>query len=612
MSQTANIDRLPDIVSSLASGKTVLGAFLRTNTYESTSNQFGPARAFDAAASWGEFSWEIGALVDGVCAHIQVGSAVTEVRGLIYKRSTSSGQVNLPPPVADDTLVADSGWVPCAEAGLVPGDGANNYAYLMSTMDPIEVESGYTYVIQVRAQIGGTSPVEAAVGFEYHTVSVSTAIQRFPGWYHASSSTSAWTNHVAGSLTPRLYQLLPVRRTLVDTADLVEGVAEWRSYAAPRPKILDDYEEYLTNPDHMPYVKFPVVETVENGLERMFGSTALPSWLGQLGVDFGNITPEANMLQTLSGNVSISSATLPDKNGEYRYDKTLVNNGYFSFNSSSTHDLRVTDSIIRGLADGMTDLLLNQTTSTQNAYFDHCVFERANASIMVFNKGEIANSYFHSTRGDGIGLGGPQRKVIRNCLIRRISSKEFTQSGVHGDVYQFNTGADGSLLGSTLYAPAVNYAAPDGDASAYDEGTYSTNNVVRHSPTFENQTLHDCWNFGNLLVGCYRLSEIHAQGTNSQVNNIAFVNNQIGGIPYYGSELRTDPFYVRNGPGTLNNVLMWNNRFHDTKQLATPNGIYGFDRAKLSDKMRYLGCKLGVLDIFGDVLADYDLGPYMT
>lgn len=129
-----------------------------------------------------------GILLDNIGADLIAGPDTATVRCRIYRRPTSSENINLAPPQSDDTLIDTISGTPAA-FGLTVGASAIARASIPLT-DAIRVATGITYIARIDMLDSLGNLLAMGLGYAAGTDSR----QRRHGWYHANVSTSSWSN----------------------------------------------------------------------------------------------------------------------------------------------------------------------------------------------------------------------------------------------------------------------------------------------------------------------------------------------------------------------------------------------------------------------------------
>jgi len=626
----------------LTIGNRVVGTGGSTSTYARW------AKGFDAGVSNDDVTIKTGTIVSGVViAAALLGTSATSIRARVWQRplticGSTNSALDAAPGDANDVLVADSGNLSPAALGFptMPYNGSGRGVGIVPVAD-FQVFAGYCYIFDASWLDGSGNLL--ACGFGTKTVGAAVA-QRHAGFYFMNIDSTNWSNHTpltslfTFGFAVHTYKSVAAVQSLAAQGGSVKAQA-----AAPSP--LTAWEEQcLQYGGPFGSIKLPGVTTANNGLERIFGLAGQP-WStglrrGGLGVDFGSRIAEdsladgstdINYVATPNPQIRLTATGIAtDQTGAVVSGKklaTLFVNGQGAVLPITLQDI---------VADGGSSIPFGVSRTTSDlAYLlaQFAEFRAYSSDGIVLNNGLIRACYFHDMSADAIQIGSADQtlpKQIDQVLIRKLGQT----SGAHGDGVQASTAGPGniSITRSVIYHPGPN--------SAYNEGTYGSNNAVNFAGYASNA--NGLWALGNVLVSRNAGFDVGPRGANELITNIANVHNIFGGPDYseaasfsYTRDHRIGLSDFTTANAKIANYLVWGcKRFTSAGPVpaqiggkaavragidgSTAWGLLNFDKSLLDTRMEYLlrmlGQNYGVEILYwnGDLNPAYKLADDIT
>lgn len=347
--------------------------------------------------------------------------------------------------------------------------------------------------------------------------------------------------------------------------------------------------------------------TVNEGLSKVFGFTAWPTThMLQEGVGFG--------LDDSTARVAIDDPTLGYEDQDssrifLRNDNSgLVEN--YNFTVGMHIDIGSgfykTATIRNCLID--TNYTKLQCITKNNlpdypAYVERCKLRRFTSEALSLNGGHLVGCDIELSQGDGLKAGG-EGVIYHKNLVRLLG---YNLPSAHADALQVLAVSDFEVTQNTFYMP--------GTGTYWDENTYGTTQIIRLITENNAHEIRDVYVAGNVFIGGGFSVAVRSRFAGSVVENVAIVNNIIGGTqdgnPYWVYGPITQEHWIGNNPGAIRNLILWGNIMHDGTSFAaeTPgvpqggtdqNGLWHYDKDYASPKFLEVGKKLGLLDWNGD------------
>jgi len=361
------------------------------------------------------------------------------------------------------------------------------------------------------------------------------------------------------------------------------------------------------------HIEFPGKSTLSEGLAKSLNYNSWPTaHMGQKGVDYGCRIPEASLVLA---SAPVGSGGWVDWDNTIKRAHFRNNNpnrmsgyhvlGYIDINSTYDRSVYLEDCIID--PNFAAFQAIGKANPDAYALFcQYCDLKRFLNEASAPNFGHIAYCDIENSRGDGLKASGHDVTFHGNMirLLGQITS-------AHADGIQVFDCDNLQITQNTIYMP--------GTATVWDEGAYGTTQCLRLVTESAANALREVYVAGNLFVGGGFTVAVRSRFVGSVVENVAIVNNLIGGKrdgnPYWVYGPITKEHWLSQGSiGTIRNVLMWNNRMTDGTSFATElpgvpqggadqNGIWHFSKEHASPRWLEIGKRLGLLDWNGDLAS---------
>lgn len=251
---------------------------------------------------------------------------------------------------------------------------------------------------------------------------------------------------------------------------------------------------------------------------------------------------------------------------------------------------------------------ISKANSEEFALFvEYCTIRRFLNEASSPNFGHMAFCDIELSRGDGLKAAGHDINFHGN-MVRLLGQL----SSAHADALQVWDCERLTVTQNTFYMPGTGQIQ-------WDEGTYGTTQCLRLVTESDANVLREVYVAGNLFIGGGFTVAVRSRYTNSLVENVAIVNNVIGGTkdgtPYWVYGPITKEHHKPSGsPGFIRNLMMWGNRMTDGTTFATEapgvpqggpdqNGIWHFSKEHASPRWLEIGKRLGLLDWNGDLAS---------
>lgn len=404
-----------------------------------------------------------------------------------------------------------------------------------------------------------------------------------------------------------------------DLADLLK-----KSTAVGRVSV-DDYI-FLQERDHLfekdalrkHHVKFPGKDTLLNGLAKVFNQSTWNT-LNHLEVttDFGLKSAFGSLKDASDSQYWIANGGIIDwidatRRHAFRNDNYNKIEGYYfpsayvDINSNFAKSTYIEDCYID---TGYTKL---QCVSKANIdvyplYITRCTLRRFTSEACNPNSGHIAFCDIELSQGDGLKGDGTGGLIIHGNLVRLLGQDV---PSAHADALQVQNASGLEVTQNTFYMP--------GTGSHWDEGTYGSTQCLRLITENAAHAIRDVYVAGNLFIGGGFTIAVRSRIAGSIVENVVIANNIIGGTketyPYFVYGPITTEHWIENCPGTIRNLIFWDNIMTDGSVFANEgspgpqngtnqNGIWHFSKDYATPRFLEMGKRLGLLDWNGDLAA---------
>jgi hypothetical protein len=499
------------------------------------------AKAYDAhPTDDNDTSIRIGRTISAVSFCGRVPAAATHVRARVYRRATTENGF---PGVAGDTLVADTGWVTNASAGIVRNSALLTSAWEIYTVplpviSHVPVVSGFSYLLQAEFGDSTASFANVATPFPYDQLGVSVA-QRVAGYWDIGSG---WSNNNVTRLMCVGY--CEAEFNSLNAVAAIAANANRLEAAASQPSLLRDAVRIMLRNRPWGQWKYPGVATTafggREGLANILGASSWTGGLsrGVLGVDFGHRTNPDNMLDLKTTpywnagglRLILSDSSVRNALGGFRFTNAKLIGGYIDATGSRGTSYHFEDVLVD--ADGINTVTgINQPMST----VEPGRMTIRNATVTGFTGGQviatnadIIDSYLYYSASDilrggwenGVAADQSRSIYVEGCLMRKPAdaTHPFLSADPHADVVQLFNMHNVTIVGNTLYMPAV--------LSGYHEGSVGTTAIIIAGGTARLDGVHVV---GNILSGGNYSVYVGMPASGADYyRNMFFVNNIFG------------------------------------------------------------------------------------
>lgn len=396
---------------------------------------------------------------------------------------------------------------------------------------------------------------------------------------------------------------------VADFGDVLRGISDVARLSIKDYTFLREREKCFAN-DALKkhHIQWPIKSTTGEGLAKVFGYTTPPTThFLQPGVDFGCRTAFEDLIDAST----IVSPNYPEwlaptkrimiRNDSPNHVEGYYVPGYIEINSTYAKTVWVRDCYIDGNY-GVYQGVGKNNLDVYPTYVEYCTIRRFLNEAVSLNYGHMAYCDIELSRADGVKASG--HDVYYHGNMFRLLGQDVPST--HADCLQVWDCSRLYVTGNTFYMP--------GTATAYDEGTYGSTQVIRLITESGSGVLEDCYVCGNICIGGGFSFAVRARFAGSLVQNVVIANNVVGG------SIAGDRLYVY-GPitkehwrtqqvGTLRNLIFWNNMMHDgtgfNTELITAqagpnqNGLWHYDKRYATPEFLECGKKFGLLDWNGD------------
>ncbi|AHE56001.1 hypothetical protein [Sphingomonas sanxanigenens] len=212
-----------DALLGTADSYTVLSGQPSATTLAISANRAYVAAAIDVGADIAA-----GLVIDAWFADMIVDATATLIKAYVYVANTAHASINTAPPhvAAAGSPASGGAWtvvetisITPADAGLTPGASALATArFPTSLAAPMVTAAGKTYAVAIDVYDASNARLRYGYGYVDKT---GDGRQRFYGWYHQTTGTGTWSNHLA---TQKI-ALRAGTKALTDVLDLQDYIA---------------------------------------------------------------------------------------------------------------------------------------------------------------------------------------------------------------------------------------------------------------------------------------------------------------------------------------------------------------------------------------------------
>lgn len=404
-----------------------------------------------------------------------------------------------------------------------------------------------------------------------------------------------------------------------DLSDLLKGVT-----TVGRVSVADYYflkeRDKLFEKDALRnhHVQWPGKDTPNSGLAKVIGYTAWNT-TGHLeeAVDFGCRIPVLSLKDVSDSQYWIENGGIIDwidttRRAALRNDNANVLEGYYF--PSAYCDINSNFAKTSYLRDCYIDTnytklqcISKGNVDTYPAYVEYCTLRKFTSEAVNLNAGHLAFCDIELSRGDGLKGDGTGGLVIHANLVRLLGQDI---PSAHADALQVQNASGLDITQNTFYMP--------GTGTAWDEDTYGSTQCLRLITENAIHVIEDVYAGGNLFIGGGFTIAVRSRVAGSLVQNVVIANNVIagteGGNPFFVYGPITNEHWIENNPGTIRNLIFWDNLMHDGSVFATEgspgpqdgtdqNGIWHFDKTYATPRFLEMGKRLGLLDWNGDLAS---------
>lgn len=385
------------------------------------------------------------------------------------------------------------------------------------------------------------------------------------------------------------------------------SVEDWQ-FLDERDKLFD--KDALT----VHHIEFPGKSTLNEGLAKALNYTTWPT-AHHLSVtsDYGCPVP-TNELTPIDAPVAsggwvdwdatIKRAQIRNNNPNYLENYYIP--GFVDINSAYAQSVYIKNCYIDPNF-GSFQAISKANDETFGLFVDHCTIRRFLNEATAPNFGHLAYCDIELSRGDGLKAAGHDINFHGN-MVRLLGQL----ASAHADALQVWDCDRMTITQNTFYMPGTGRIQ-------WDEGAYGTTQCLRLITESDANVLRDIYVAGNVFIGGGFTLAVRSRYTNSLVENVAIVNNVIGGTeagtPYWVYGPITKEHWVPSGsPGFIRNLLIWGNKMTDGTALSAEGsggpqtgtdqqGLWHYSKAYASPRFLEIGKRLGVLDWNGDPLV---------
>lgn len=386
------------------------------------------------------------------------------------------------------------------------------------------------------------------------------------------------------------------------------SVEDW-TFLDARDKLFDK------NALQVHHIEFPGKSTLNEGLSKALNYTA--GWptahMLQQGVHYGHLTP---IEQLVPINNTVQNGGWVDWDPTYKRAQMRNDNpnrlenyyipGFVDINSAYAKSVFIRNCYIDPNY-GSFQAISKANDESFGLFVEYCTIRRFLNEASSPNFGHIAFCDIELSRGDGLKAAGHDINFHGNMmrLLGQLAS-------AHADCLQVWDCDRLTVTMNTFYMPGTGRLQ-------WDEGAYGTTQCLRLVTESDAHALRDIYVAGNVFIGGGFTVAVRSRYTNSLVENVAIVNNVIGGTkdgtPYWVYGPITKEHWKPNGSaGVIRNLIMYNNRMTDGTNFSTEtpgvpqggpdqNGLWHYDKRYASPKFLEIGKRIGLLDWNGDPLV---------
>jgi len=228
-------------------------------------------------------------------------------------------------------------------------------------------------------------------------------------------------------------------------------------------------------------------------------------------------------------------------------------------------------------------------------YIRHCTIREFQNEAVNLRKGHIVNCDISLSQGDGLKADG-DGILIDNNMVRQLGQ---INPSAHGDALQVQDTNNLTVIRNTFYMP--------GTGTTYDEATNGSTQMIRLITENAAYSITDVVVAGNLLIGGGYALAIRSKFVGNLVENIVIANNVFGNSDYFVYGNMTDEHHLANNPGTIRNLILYNNIDIDGQPIkyagTDQNGIWHFNNDAANARFLEIGKRLGFLDWNGDLAS---------
>lgn len=385
------------------------------------------------------------------------------------------------------------------------------------------------------------------------------------------------------------------------------SVEDWR-FLDERDKLFD--KDAL----EVHHIEFPGKSSLNEGLAKSLNYSVWPTaHMLQAGVDYGcrtpvlELTPISNTVENggwVDWDATLKRAQVRNDNPNYLENYYIP--GFVDINSAYDKSVYIRNCYIDPNF-GSFQAISKANDEAFGLFVEYCTIRRFLNEATAPNFGHLAYCDIELSRGDGLKAAGHDINFHGN-MVRLLGQL----ASAHADALQVWDCDRMTITGNTFYMPGTGRIQ-------WDEGAYGTTQCLRLVTESDANALRDIYVAGNLFIGGGFTIAVRSRYTNSIVENVAIVNNVIGGTrdgtPYWVfGPITKEHWFPSGSPGIIRNVIIWGNKMTDGTALAVEapgvpqggtdqQGLWHYSKPHASPKFLEIGKRLGLLDWNGDPLA---------
>lgn len=344
------------------------------------------------------------------------------------------------------------------------------------------------------------------------------------------------------------------------------------------------------------YFKWPGKSTTSEGLALALNHSTWPTnRYGQYAVDYGLTTNEGDLDDwTTHPDYELANTRIKVINGSADIVENLnIQGGYIDVNATVTVPIYIQECLIDTQYNKLGGVVQNNFALP--VYIRHCTIKNFLNEAVNLRRGHIVNCDISLSQGDGLKADG-DTILIDNNMVRQLGQ---VNPSAHGDALQIQDTNNLTVIRNTFYMP--------GTGTTYDEATNGSTQMIRLITENAAYSITDVVIAGNLLIGGGYALAIRSKFAGNLVENIIIVNNVFGNSDYFVYGNMTDEHHLANNPGTIRNLILYNNIDIDGQPIkyagTDQNGVWHFNKDYANDRFLEIGKRIGVLDWNGDLAS---------